>query len=162
MVIIPGVILGDRISFSPCKLQITSDFLLWLFNVFLGRGGGPVPIWADVEGCDESSCVVTNGSEIMLSAELPVSVGANALTTRLTANVGILNLKMTLPDSVINGCNAFEKGCPIKVGSAEVISTAFVVSAAISNINPVIEFSLTNELGETAMCVRTRIRLIGG
>lgn len=128
----------------------------------LGNGGGPVPNWAAVEGCDYESCTVINGGQIVLSAELPVSVAAKSLTTRLAAKVGILNLRLTLPEHVIDGCNAFDASCPLAVGKTEVIRTAFVVSAPLSNINPTIEFSLTNEIGATVMCVRTGIKLISG
>lgn len=115
-----------------------------------------------MEGCDESSCTVINGHEITLSAEIDVNVKATQLATRLLASVGILNFELTLPSNVVDGCNAFARGCPLTYGSVERINTTFVVAAALSNIKPTIEFSLSNEVGERVMCVRTRITLVRG
>lgn len=119
-----------------------------------------MPNWAEVEGCDEKRCTAVNGDPITLSGELPVTVGGSSLTTRLTARVGFLNLEMTLPKDVINGCNAFPNGCPLTLGQTEHIKSTFVVAAPFANISPTIELSLTNQRGERVMCVRTKINLV--
>lgn len=129
---------------------------------FKGNGGGPLPTWAEVEGCNESECVIVNGAEITLSAELPVTTPANQLTTRVAASWLIINQDLALPDHVINGCNSFPRGCPLEVGSTEVLRNSFIVAATVSNISPSIEFSMTNEAGQTVICVRTSVRLISG
>ena len=127
-----------------------------------GNAGGPLPNWAAVEGCNESECVVVNGSEITLSAELPVVTGANAITTRVSASWSIINTELELPAHVVDGCNSFPNGCPLVTGNTETLTNSFVVTAAFSNITPTIEFIMTNEAGERVICVRTDIRLISG
>ena len=127
---------------------------------FLGNAGGPLPNWAEVEGCNESECVVVNNQPLTLSAELPVIVGASSLTTRVTASWSIINTELELPADVINGCNAFPNGCPLVTGNTETLSSTFVVTAAFSNITPTIEFIMTNEAGERVVCVRTDIRVV--
>lgn len=144
LAVLPAVILGDRIAFTACN------------------GGGPLPTWAAVEGCSMDGCTVVNGAEITLSAELPVTVGANSLITTVDARWAIIEDQLELPDHVLDGCNAFESGCPLTVGNTEFITNSFVVAARISNITPTIEFAMTNENGEKVICVQTQINLISG
>lgn len=121
-----------------------------------------MPNWAEVEGCNEAECTVVNGAIITLSAELPVSVPANSLTTRVAASWLIINQDLALPDDVKNGCNSFADGCPLTVGRTELIANSFAVQATVSNIRPNIEFIMTNENDERVICVRTAINLISG
>lgn len=168
LAVLPAVILAGRISSPPVSQPFFNEECADIIIInnspfsFLGNAGGPTPNWAEVEGCNESECVVVNGATITLSAELPVSVPANALTTRVNAQWAIFNEDLQLPAEVVNGCNSFPGGCPLTVDSTEVISNSFMVAARFSNITPNIEFIMTNEAGERVICVRTSIRVISG
>lgn len=142
LAVLPAVIFAGRISFTPCN------------------DGGPVPQWAEVEGCDMNGCDVVNGQYVHLSAKLDVTVPARDILTRITARWAIINTELDLPDHVADGCNAFSGGCPLVVGSEETIKTSFQVVVPVSNITPTIEFIKTNEAGERVMCVRTVLRVI--
>lgn len=87
-------------------------------------------------------------------------LGAESLQTTVIGYV-VVPIPLPLPDHVSDGCQTVAGGCPIAVGETRDFGSTFVIQSPLSNITPAVEYRVVNEAGQTFICVRTFIEVVG-
>lgn len=143
-ILLPALAMAGRVSISACN------------------GGGHMPNWVAIEGCDESSCTIRRNTPVVVSGEVNTITDSETLLVSLHAVILGASIPLTLPPEVQDGCKVVPSGCPLKAGQLVPISAAPVIEVpdlAVGMTFPV-ELSVTNQDKTIVFCVRTPVTVI--
>lgn len=125
-------------------------------------GTGVLPTWIAIDGCNETECVVFNGSTLTVTGEGVPVVGADTLTTALTAFVDIGNdqtvtVPLPLPDPIADGCNTVNGGCPLEAFASRTVHIEYFLNSQFSGVSLDLEISFINGNDQQVFCFRTPV-----
>lgn len=134
-----------------------------LVSIRACNGGGHMPTWVAIQGCNTAECRIVKGEPVVVAGEVTTVNDSETLSVSMVAMVLGLELELDLPADVRDGCNVVPNGCPIHAGSTLEINASAVIGLPEINLPQAtipIEMRVVNNNGERVLCVQTDVILV--
>ncbi|XP_058060255.1 NPC intracellular cholesterol transporter 2-like [Anopheles bellator] len=119
----------------------------------------PGPQEVIIPGCSVLPCTVPNQSNFNFSVRFAPTFSTNTLTVDATATLHGLFLPYELPAHLRNGCNHIDTSCPLASGQTVTLSAAAPVEAPLTGVTVRMEFEITGDGGQVAVCFAATVTL---
>ncbi|XP_063695699.1 NPC intracellular cholesterol transporter 2-like [Culicoides brevitarsis] len=137
-------------------VALPAIFAIKDFTKCKGNGGGELPEYVNIQGCDEAPCHFYEGEMLNADAGLTVPHGTKSMKVKLDAYKLGIRIPFDLPEEILDACQFIEGAtCPLKGGE----SIKYNLSTELEgiphdNVKVQIEFALTDDTGKNMNCVR--------
>lgn len=144
---------GIRQCTLNCQLEVWTNFSINFLTFVLGPGGHRLPQTITIDGCAQTPCDVTQGTDVLKIADFSHPTTASSLRPQVFATALGTTIEYVLPPNQREACDHLSTGsCPLAPNEAATYRFVFPITSIYPPIPVSVELTLRDQASNVVFC----------